>query len=199
MKPTLPVQHKAHANPDALTWIAMIRDAVEAWRKRNLWSRETTAMSIVAAHEARAAQQLSGIYFEPHTRDTFEIAKVNADRIFRWLDDVTKDRTLLPVNFIPSILAALPSEARRALIDDLLRGQGLASRELSAAATSLPISVLLQETLLETAQAEQSLAALLDGVDESELVTAQRELTEAIVALNKARNCVEAMMTGAIR
>lgn len=38
--------------------------------------------------------------------------KVNADRVFRWLDDGTKDTNLVPANFVPSILAALPTDLK---------------------------------------------------------------------------------------
>lgn len=191
------MQPKSH-NPaaDQSTWIATIRDSVEDWRKRNEWSRETTAQVIVEVHGLRGAQRVSGIAFDPPTRDAFERVKVNADRIFRWLDDVTKDRTLLPTNFIPSILAALPDDLRMHLVNDLLRSNGMACRITATDADDMPITILLRSMMVETAQADQAVAALLDGIDPGELETAQREIAEAIAVLVRAQDRVESMMRG---
>ena len=79
------MQHGSHNR----TLIAILRDAVEAWRKRNGWSRETAAQTIVDAHERIGGPANSGIVFEPPSIDAFKRVKANADRIFRWLDDVT--------------------------------------------------------------------------------------------------------------
>lgn len=191
------MQHESHGlNADKATWIATIRDAVEVWRKANGWSRESAADRIVAVHDMRGGHRVTGIEFNPPTRDTFERVKVNADRIFRWLDDVTKDSTLLPTNFIPSVLAALPSDIRMHLVDDLLRSNDLACRQTLTASDASPITILLRSMMVETAQADQAVAALLDGVDPGELETAQREIADAIAVLVRAQNRVESMMRG---
>jgi len=191
------MQHESHTSAaDQSTWIAIIRDAVEAWRKANGWSRETAADHIVAAHERNGGHLATGIAFNPPTRDVFERVKVNADRIFRWLDDVTKDSTLLPTNFIQSILLALPADLRMHLVDDLLRSCGLACRQTSTTPDVSPITILLRSMMVETAQADQAVAALLDGVDPGELETAQREIADAIAVLVRAQNRVESMMRG---
>jgi hypothetical protein len=177
------------------TWIAIIRDAVEAWRKQNGWSRETAAQMIVEAHECCGLQQVSGIVFDPHTRDTYERMKVNADRIFRWLDDVTKDNNLLCANFIPSILAALPAGQRMHLVDDLLRDHGMACRMVSTESDDTPIG-MLRSMMIESSEAQQAVAALLDGEDPGELEHAQRQIAEAQEVLRNAQNMVETMMKG---
>ena len=182
------------SNSHNRTWIAIIRDAVEVWRKAQGWSRETAAQTIVEAHEREGLHLVSGIGFDPHTRDTYERMKVNADRIFRWLDDVTKDNNLLCANFIPSILAALPDDLRMHLVNDLLRSSGMACRQTETSEDVSPITILLRSMMVETAQADQAVAALLDGVDPGELETAQREIVEAITVLVKAQNRVESMM-----
>ena len=112
------------------TWIAIVLDHVNAWRKANGWSRETVVQMIVEAHDRLNGQVVTGIKFEPHTADTFERWKVNADRVFRWLDDSSKDTNLLPTNFIPSILSAMPMDVRLHCMDDLLRGVGIAARPI---------------------------------------------------------------------
>ena len=177
------------------SWIAMIRDAVEAWRKENGWSRETAAQMIVEAHEFYGFNKSSGIVFDPSTRDTYERMKVNADRIFRWLDDVTKDGNLLCANFIPSILAALPNHRRGHLLDDLLRGHGMACRMIASESDDTPIG-MLRTMMVESSEAAQAVAALLDGEDPGELETAQRQIAEALEVMEHARDMVETMMQG---
>lgn len=180
------------------TWIAVIRDAVETWRKQEGWSRETAAQFIVEAHERDGLNQVTGIVFDPNTRDTYDRMKVNADRIFRWLDDVTKDNNLLCANFIPSILSALPKDIQMHLVDDLLRSHGIGSRLISTHSTDTPIG-MLRQMMVECSEAAQAVAALLDGVDDGELEIAQQQIIEALAVMESARNMVEAMMKGAYR
>lgn len=75
--------------------ITILREHVEAWRKSNDWSRESMADLIVKAHEDIGGPAFSGIRFDPPTKDAFERMRVNADRIFRWLDDSTIAASLL--------------------------------------------------------------------------------------------------------
>lgn len=109
------MQRATHPSP-----IAIISDHIEAWRRENRWSRETVADMIVQAHIRIGAEEFTGIKFEPQTTDTFERMRVNADRIFRWLDDRTKDKNLLVVNLLWSVLSALPEDRRVLLLNDLL-------------------------------------------------------------------------------
>ena len=90
------------------TRIAMYRECLEEWRKRDGLSRETVCQLIVEAHERTDGPATTGIRFEPPTTDAYERQKVNAERIFRWLDDVSKDKNLLPANFEASIEEAMP-------------------------------------------------------------------------------------------
>ncbi|MBI5917814.1 MAG: hypothetical protein HY849_00345 [Nitrosomonadales bacterium] len=175
------------------TWIAIIRDYVETWRKQNGWSRETTAAVIVEAHEREGFDMVSGIVFDPQTRDAYERMRVNADRIFRWLDDATKDNNLLCANFVPSIIAALPPELRMHLVDDLLRSNDIACRLIADHSDGTPIG-MLRSMMVELAEASQAIAALLDGEDPGELEYAQQQIAEAQEVLRKAQAMVETMM-----
>lgn len=181
------MQHGSH------TLIGILRDAVEVWRKQNGWSRETAAQMIVEAHERLGFEQASGIVFDPHTRDAYARMKVNADRIFRWLDDLTKDNNLLPANFIQSILAALPADLRMHTVDRMLMPLGLACRDLGDALAEHPLG-MLREMLAEAAEAENAVAALLDGADPGELEIAHKELSDAVATFTRSRNTVERMM-----
>lgn len=100
--------------------IGILREHVIAWRKAEGWSRETVVQCIVESDNGQ-----SGIVFNPQTSDTFERMKVNADRVFRWLDDESKDTNLCPPNFIPSILKAMPVERRLACSAEFMVSIGL--------------------------------------------------------------------------
>lgn len=189
MKSSAIMQPESHKS----TWIAILRDAVEAWRKQNDWSRETAAQMIVETHERAGLDRVTGIRFDPHTRDTYARMKVNADRIFRWLDDVTKDNNLLCANFIPSILLALPEQARMHATNRMLMNLGMGCRSLGTNIQFSPLE-LLQAMIKETAEASSAVAALVDGIDPGELEEANKQLSDAIEACARARDTVETMM-----
>lgn len=183
-------------NESHKTWISVLLEHVNAWRKRSGWSRESVVQAIVEAHERIDGPTNTGIRFEPQTLDTFERQKVNADRVFRWLDDATKDNNLLPANFIPSILSAMPLDVRLHCLDDLLRPLGIAGRPVGESEIGgLNAVVLLRSMLKENAEAQQAVAELVDGATREELLNAQRELTESHEATQHALAAVEAALT----
>lgn len=162
------------------TLIAVVRTHVQAWRKREGWSRETVVQMIVEAHEAAGAAITTGIRFEPGTTDAFGRAKVNADRVFRWLDDETKDNNLLPANFLPSVLQAMPLDVRTQCLDDVLLPLGLACRVLHADDDPAVVDAIshLRAMTTSDAAADQAVINLLDGATDAELVAAQRALRQ---------------------
>lgn len=162
------------------TLIAKLRQAVESWRKENGWSRETLAQHLVEAHEAIGGTTLTGLVFDPPTRDAFERQRVNADRIYRWLDDVAKDRNLLPANFLPAVLAALPEQRRLAVLDDMLLPLGCVVRPIEAGRAPAPYAALFKAALKEDGEAEVAAADLLDHQDLDGLRKAQTEIAQAI-------------------
>lgn len=107
------------------TRIGVLRDHVGGWRKSEGWSREAVALAIVEAHKASNGPTRTGIHFDSMNGDSFTTAKNNADRIFRWLDDETKDTNFMPANFEDSILFAMPDEIRLACINEILRPFGM--------------------------------------------------------------------------
>ena len=108
---------------------------------------------------------------------------------------MTKDRNLLPANFILSILTALPDDLRMHTINKMLWPVELGCRQIGAACSSRPLA-LLQAMLAEAADAESAVAALVDGIDPGELETAHQKLTEAITAFSRARDTVESLING---
>lgn len=174
------------------TFIGHLRDAIDAWRKDNGWSRETVVMHIVDAHERADGPTATGIVFDPPTRDTFERAKVNADRVFRWLDDVTKDGNTVPANFLSSLLQALPTDRRITLLNQWLVPLDVACRPLHVDAASADSAVAVFKILVkECSEAHASMANLLDGIAPGELETAHTELCEALVAIKRAIELTE--------
>lgn len=165
------------------TLIGLLRDTVTTWRTRKSWSRETVVQEIVAAHERLGVQGRTGIRFDPPTRDTYERCKVNADRVFRWLDDEGKDNALLPANFIPSLLAAFPADLRLQLAEAVLSPFGLAVRPLhEASAGVLQVPTALASVLKEDAESHLALTNLMGNASADALRTAHRELSEAVAA-----------------
>jgi hypothetical protein len=179
------MQHDTHQ-----TLVTIVQSHINDWRKSSNWSRETTAMTIIEAHERFGYDKISSIVFDPPTRDTFERARVNADRIFRWLDDHTKDSNLLPLNFLPSVLSALPADRRVALLNDLFRKCGVLVIAAVQDSPALDAVGMLRSLLAETSDATKAVAELVDGATTAELVAAQKELTEALVSTQAALNSV---------
>jgi hypothetical protein len=173
------------------TTIAIVRDAVEAWRKENGWSRETVCQIIVEAHEANGFDQVTGIVFEPKTTDAFKRQKVNADRIYRWLDDVAKDNNLLPVNFTVSILSAMPVALRVSTANAMLHSIGVVSRSANGQQKAHSTLELLHDILKETAEAANSVAKLITSDTKDDLQLAHKEVSEAMEALKRAQAVIE--------
>lgn len=179
------MQRATHPSP-----LAIVRDHIEAWRRDNRWSRETIADLIVQAHIRLGGPVFTGIVFEPPTSDTFERMRVNADRVFRWLDDTTKDKNLLPFNFLWSVLAALPEDRRVLLVNDLLHPVCLhvdSSIDSDLEVTHEEIAEAFQQIVDHGAQATIATSQLLDGVDEGEAGQAEKKLGLMAATINKAR------------
>lgn len=172
------------------TTIAILLEAIERWRKSNGWSRETVIDEVVTAHVKAGFDVPTGIVFDPNTKDTYSRMKVNADRVYRWLDDYSTDKNLLPANFINSLLLALPMDLRIATANQLTMPIGLSCTSLNTDGSNNTFE-LLQSIIQESAEAQQSIVALLDGETAEELHAAHKEISEAIAKLEQAKNMVE--------
>ncbi|CAM5287613.1 hypothetical protein ECAE60S_00237 [Eoetvoesiella caeni] len=163
------------------TLIGVLREEISEYRRLNRMSRETIAAGIVEAHERMGVDSLANIRFEPKTLDVFERQKVNADRIFRWLDDETKDGTLMPANFLQSVLAGVPDDVRRRALDRILQPLGFTVRSTTSDHCGSPVSANEVAALIrEQSEAVAATTSLLGGADRSGLVTARREMAEAV-------------------
>lgn len=186
------MQLRSHKTP-----ISLIRDAVEAWRKQAGWSRETAAQYIVEAHEAIGGPAVSGIVFDPPTGDAFERAKVNADRVFRWFDDTTKDRNLLPLNMIWSVLFALPEDRRLLLVNELLAPVGMSAsydQEEASEASVSNVALHFCAIVTDSASATVAMSKMLDGIDPGEPEQAQKRLSIAASSIQRAIGLVNRIL-----
>lgn len=175
------------------TVITTIRSAINVWRRRQNWSRETVVLEIVAKHYEIGGMERTGIVFNPETQDGYERAKVNADRVYRWLDDETKDTNLLPANFLPSIISALPLDLRLTVVDELLADSGLHADVSQQEINDAPTVAHLRAILKECAEAAASVGDLAGNEeDEGLLAAADKELAEAAAAIERTRVAVMA-------
>lgn len=174
------------------TDLSILRTHFNAWRKASGFSRETAVQLVVEAHEQAGLDDVTGIRFEPHTRDTFERMKVNADRVCRWLDDETKENNLLPFNFHKSILLALPQEYRLACINEMYRSLGVCVQAIAVEDAALNVNRHLVDIVKETSEAVQSVAELHNSTDQAALLRADKEMAEAIESLSHFKRVVNA-------
>lgn len=178
------------------TNIAIIRSYVDLWRKREGWSRESVVHCIVAAHHRINGPEVTGITFSDN-RDTFMRAKVDADRVYRWLDDSSKDTNLLPVNFLTSILSAFPDDLKVRCVDDLLRPTGLKVKTSSGADGACFDRVRhTQSVAKESSEAVVAMAVIEPGAPVETLLDGLRELREAERAAKQAGDDLEKMIAG---
>jgi hypothetical protein len=175
--------------------IQIIRDHVAAWRKARGWSRETAAAEIVAAHE-RIGGHLSGvIVFDKHG-DVYTTQKNHADRIWRWLDDESKDNNLMPANFENSILAALPVERRVDLLNEVLAEIDCAARARHHDVDAqINAHELVQTIMRANHRTEADAADLLDGVDPGELPRLHCSLVDDIRVKQRTLRVVESALS----
>jgi len=177
------------------TLIAILADAVTTCRTNNRWSRETICQGIVDAHETMNGPVVTGIKFEPKTTDPYDRQKVNADRIHRWLDELTKDNNVIPPNFIISVLAGIPDEFAIRVLNEWLRPIGIYSSVIQKECESLDVIPMLQSLIKETSEATQAVAALASDSKSNEvLVDAHRELSESIAASTRLLNSIGARL-----
>jgi len=177
---------------ESQTLIGEVRECVNTWRRRNGWSRESIAQHIADEYHKTDGPDLIGIKFEPNTSDVFERAHVNADRIFRWLDDESKDKNLIPPNFIPFIISLMPLDLRIHCGNAILRRSGLVVRVMETGSFGRLVEVF-QSLAKEGGEAVASMSKLIDGnVTPEEIAEAKRELTECMAALHAAQEAVAA-------
>lgn len=177
-------------NASQKTKLALLMTYVDLWRER-VGSREAVAVAIVETHIAAGFNVRPKLNFDTQG-EAFTLAKNAADRIFRWLDDKTKDGNFMPANFEDSILLAMPEDLRLAYLNDWLRPFGMAAKGLYEEATELCPNKLLPHVIKESSEATFAMASLTENASVAQLDEADREFAEAIEALRKGRAALKA-------
>lgn len=184
-------RNSSHENQ---TWIAILAAAINQWKRENDWSRETVADQVVQAHVNNSSHLVTGITFDlKGSGDEFRRQHTNANKLFRWLDDLTKDNNLLPANFIRSILQALPMPIRQRTVNALLADIGLTARPVVTAEPMQPLD-MLRHIMQETADVTAAYADLVDGIEPGELQQALEATISSIAALTRAKGVIQTMM-----
>ncbi len=180
------------------TLIAIIAAAIVEWKDSKGWSRETVADKIISHFYDLQPKGLPGISFNLNSSgDEYQRMHVNANKLFRWLDEITKDGTL-PSNMCVYLLGALPVDLRTKTVNNLmaLGGINMTAKPVLHADPDHPLE-MLENVLTESAEATKALAALVDGVDPGELEHAQHTLSMAIAAMQSAKRVIDAQLMGA--
>lgn len=172
-------------NESQKTKLAHLMTYVDMWRER-AGSREAVALAIVEAHVGAGYNTRAKLHFEV-TGDTFTRAKNAADRIFRWLDDKTKDGNFMPPNFEDSILLAMPADLRLSYLNEWLGQFDMRAKGIYEGVSDGCAVTHLKSVSKESAEATAAMADLLDGDTPAELEAADRELAEQEEAVRKAR------------
>lgn len=175
------------------TKLSILAHYVDLWRIK-AGSRETVAVAIVEAHIAAGFNTRAKLSFDTQG-DAFTLAKNAADRIFRWLDDKTKDGNFMPLNFEDSVLAAMPADLRLAYLNEWLSSFGMKAKGINSDAVDGCAVQHLKAVSKESAEATAAIADLLDGGTEAELAKADRELAEQEEATRRARSYVRSLRT----
>lgn len=176
------------------TLIGILREHVADWRRAAGLSLLSAVDAIVLAHDTADGPAVTGIRFDAHT-DAFQRAKNNSDRVMRWLDDETKDTNFLPANFVFSILAGMPDDARVHCLNDMLRRFGLCVRAIESSDEAGLALGDICDLASADADALASLAAVVAAPTQANYEIALRKAARA--AEKKAR--IVRILTGARR
>lgn len=179
------------------TWTQIIAAEIEAFRRRTATSREAFAQMVVQGWADAGGPQIGREW--KTDGDIFERGRVNAQRLYRWLDDVTKDNNLLPANVVPAILHTLPEESRVRVINAQLASLGMMVERVPAAqqAHRLALNQLLAADIKEASEAHQALVTLAVEPTPQNIAAARQELVESIAASTAALHHVDQIGKGA--
>lgn len=175
------------------TVIGVVRDYLDQWRKERGLTLQAAATEMVEHYFASGMNRVWPVDF--HTGgDAYAAVKANSERIWRWLDDQTKDTTLLPANLLPVVLGVLPFNLRVMCVNELLKPVGLSVGIRAGVLPALTHAQVLAVAAKESGDAIAALAGLADGWSEQELAVTRAELQEALAAHRAALAFVDSLV-----
>lgn len=176
------------------TPIGVVRDVLQVWAQSQGWKQGTMVANLIEAHYREGLDRITGITFS-RDGDPARDMKTNTERVMRWLDDQTKDSTLLPFNFYLTVMAALPADLRQQLVLELHEEFGLTVAQVGDA-TAKQFSEVVHAMVKESGEAMTAVVGLIQkhapDIDRAALT----EIDEAMAALKDARLAVAAMLMG---
>lgn len=182
---------KSHSH--APTWTQVLIGEIEAFRRGSETSREAFAQLVVDGWKRAGSPQIGREW--KTDGDIFERGRVNAQRLYRWLDDVSKDNNLLPANVVPAILLALPEDARVRVLNAQLASMGLMVERIPVSDHREALNVLLATDIREASEAHLALVALASAPSSANVAAARKELVESIAATTAALHHVNSIPT----
>ena len=174
-------------NESHISLISRLAAYVDDWRKDAGMSQATVVDEIVTAHDRIGGPAATGISFEGSS-DAFNRQHANMQRVYRWLDDKSKDTNLLPANFLPSMLAAMPEESRRAFLTEMLYPLGLKVSAIDAASDDDFTFDVVTDSHMEAVNAVQLIAMAQKDPTEANLAKAElaaQKVTERFARTRK--------------
>lgn len=195
LAPAAPLPLTPRGHPSQFTLLALLRHALQTWRRREGWSRQALVLRLAAVHESLGMERVTGIALAPAGCKRGESARLAAARLYWWLDDEGKDDELLPPNLLPTLIAALPLDLRLPVVEALLGPAGLRVDTVSAADALLCLGRLLRRVARENAGAE---AAMADAIgNPAALPKALAVIRNGIATLQDAAASIEAQLAAA--
>lgn len=160
------------------SWVKVVSEAVEAWRVRENWSRETVCAEFVDEFKNTERQNAWNIEFSNHA-DVFQRQKNDADKIMRWLDDVNKDNNLLGLNFSKVILRRLPLDLRIRAAAEIMADIGLHVHMTEDSEDAEPSISDVFSVQIESTKALQLATIALQDPTEENLQLAELQMSTA--------------------
>lgn len=176
------------------TLISQVKHAVNTWRRREQWSRESVVAAIVEVYEKEQGQLVTGLSFST-TADIYQRSKNNADRLYRWMDDDEETTNLLPTNFLPYVFRALPMDLRLELALQLMTGTGLTVRIIENDANGCIVAAVA-EMAKESGEGIAALVGLNADSSIDELNRAHKEVSEGASAHQNALDLIDQFRQG---
>ncbi|BAK76771.1 hypothetical protein NH8B_1956 [Pseudogulbenkiania sp. NH8B] len=177
------------------TVIGVVRDHVDIWRKRAGLSLQAAAIEIVETYYRHGYDRVWPLDFH-RGADAYASAKANSERIWRWMDDQTKDSTLLPANFFQVVLLTLPMDLRLMCLSELAAPLGVAVSVLQAEEVQAAHSSVMATMAKESGEGIAAFALLAERMTLDQLRRTEAELAEGIAANQQALEFVRRRLSG---
>lgn len=166
------------------TWTQIFREAFARVRRAARASWEAQGQEVATQWRAHGSAPLQS-EFRLDGEDVFSQAKVNGQKLRRWLDDDDVETGLAVLNLAPALLAALPRDERLIVLGELLEPFELVVQPRPHATSMTVVQAFMAEQRECADVTRAAIEALADNeVDRDERLRLVREIEEAKQALD---------------